>query len=384
MDIYLDVYSKSIFSCADGPQRWRQWLNTATAHPNPILPELRLVATHGSGIRWGTRNSFFVDKSRNKGVVSMEDCINLTLASHPALPLVSLDYNALLAELKAKWGTDKVKKEAGDGAHSVGEGNAKESGEEGRDEKKEGEDGSDEEETKEGEQEGKRGKKRTRVMSDEDVRVVKKRKEEDPKGKRKSEDHKRKKKKKKSYEDVDQTETTPRPKFTITIPKRPPTSALPSSSRPATTPFRLHISDTPSALSSLPSSRGQSPSFPEHNFDDSSHDSAPSDVPRASQIIPPFQQLRNNPKGWLDRAGREFPKTAAVAQWVSGIFTVIPWMTDAKENPNPVSLLYLFRDSVSHKEPIGRRGRQPYGFGTGCHGPKRYTRHTWGPTRREF
>ena len=106
MDIYLDIDSKCIFSRVDGNQCWKQWLSTTTAHPNPVLPEFRLVALHGSGIRWGTKNSFYVDKSRNGGVVSMPDCIDLTLASHPELALIPVDHDALLANLKVKWGKD--------------------------------------------------------------------------------------------------------------------------------------------------------------------------------------------------------------------------------------------------------------------------------------
>ena len=195
---------------------------------------------------------------------------------------MSLDYDTLLAKFKAKWGKDKVKKQVEDGVDSVGKGNTKKSGEEGHD-KKEEEGGSDEEKMREGvvdDKEVNRGKKKMRVMSDEEVRVVKKRKEEDPNGKRKIEGDKQKKKQK-SDEDMDQTETTPRPKITITIPKRVPALPLPSSSRPAATLFCLHILDTPSALSSLPSSQDQSPSFPEHNFNDSSHNT-PSDIPHAS------------------------------------------------------------------------------------------------------
>jgi len=106
MDIYLDIDSQHIFSCVDGSQHWRQWPNTMTFHPNPVLPQFRLIALHGSGIRWGTRNSFYIDKSRNPGVLTMEDCINLTMASHPELALNRLDYGALLVQLKLKRAKD--------------------------------------------------------------------------------------------------------------------------------------------------------------------------------------------------------------------------------------------------------------------------------------
>jgi len=52
-----------------------------------------------------------------------------------------------------------------------------------------------------------------------------------------------------------------------------------------------------------------------------------------------YQRLQLNPLAWLKRAGIEFPAAARTIQWVSGIFTVVPWAETDKENkPNPVSL----------------------------------------------
>jgi hypothetical protein len=56
----------------------------------------------------------------------------------------------------------------------------------------------------------------------------------------------------------------------------------------------------------------------------------PPSLSATATLIPPLpsiQRLRHNPAAWADRAGIEFPFSARMLSWVSGIFTVIPWMT---------------------------------------------------------
>jgi hypothetical protein len=330
MDIYLDLGSKSIFSRGDGPHRWRQWLNTATVHPNPLFPEFELVAQHRSGIRWGTRSSFLMDRARYSGVVSIEDCVNLTLAYHPRLALDGPDLSTLLAQLKIKWtkdANDKPEEDDGEERKSNGEDN-----------KKRKRDAEDDEEgvgvkTREGvgSDEGafgtpKQSKNQRSGNRSQGARAVKKGKTKDlgsegTKGKRKRalSGGDKLKKKQKTQKETGQRNAAGPQIITITIPAKAPHFTPPSTSRALDT-------------------------HPAEVINDSSHsrDSVPPAVGLTSeqrQTIPPFQQLRDAPEGWLSRAGKEFPKTATIAKWVSGISIVTPWMTDGKENDNPVGLL---------------------------------------------
>jgi hypothetical protein len=67
----------------------------------------------------------------------------------------------------------------------------------------------------------------------------------------------------------------------------------------------------------------------------------PSSVSLAT--TPLIQRLRLNPKAWLTRAGIEWPFSAKTIRWVSGIFTVLPWMkTRGGGNPvRQISLMFL-------------------------------------------
>jgi hypothetical protein len=61
-----------------------------------------------------------------------------------------------------------------------------------------------------------------------------------------------------------------------------------------------------------------------------------------SPITPPpptrslIQRLRDLPESFLKRAGIEFPSFAKCIQWVSGIWTPVPWHTVAGNRTNPV------------------------------------------------
>jgi len=271
-----------------------------------------------------------MDRARYSGVVSIEDCVNLTLAYHPRLALDGPDLSTLLAQLKIKWtkdANDKPEEDDGEERKSNGEDN-----------KKRKRDAEDDEEgvgvkTREGvgSDEGafgtpKQSKNQRSGNRSQGARAVKKGKTKDlgsegTKGKRKRalSGGDKLKKKQKTQKETGQRNAAGPQIITITIPAKAPHFTPPSTSRALDT-------------------------HPAEVINDSSHsrDSVPPAVGLTSeqrQTIPPFQQLRDAPEGWLSRAGKEFPKTATIAKWVSGISIVTPWMTDGKENDNPVGLL---------------------------------------------
>jgi hypothetical protein len=66
-------------------------------------------------------------------------------------------------------------------------------------------------------------------------------------------------------------------------------------------------------------------------------------TPSATFAPPPPlpNRLRTNPLCWYQRMGIEFPSTAQMIEWVSGVFTVLPWMKGAGNLPNPVSFSFF-------------------------------------------
>jgi hypothetical protein len=82
---------------------------------------------------------------------------------------------------------------------------------------------------------------------------------------------------------------------------------------------------------------------PGHDAEQESHglmDSVDGFTPPSSPVVPPtqslVQRLRDLPRSFLKRAGVEFPSYAKHIQWVSGIWTVLPWFEVAENRTNPV------------------------------------------------